>query len=227
MEARLISDILKQMASLFIKIIPLLIGSMISPGIFALVLYFLSEKQNGVKKTFAFLTGTLILATGVFVLAYYLSGEHGNDHVGNLKVKEYLDLIFGVVFVYFGIKSLFVKSGEKKVHLKHQVGVNYLLLIGAGILLNLTNFDNELMYFGGLREIFNSALPPASEFALGIFALLVFISPVTLPLGFALLAPKTAEKVLTPVNAFVTKYSRYIIAILFLVFGIFLLSRGL
>lgn len=211
------------MIHLIATVLPLDIASTLSPGILALVLFLLGSKKNGTKRTLALLAGAIFTAVCIAVAGFTLGsvGVHqGKPSLFSLIV----DCFLGFLLIVFGIKELISK--ENPISLKDDSNkVGFVKWFIIGFIINITNFDAVLLSFTAAREVGRSTLVLFNKLAIVTFNMSFFILPITLPLFLTLLFPKIAHKFLTRLNVYVIKYSKYIIAFLFIVFGIYLLSR--
>lgn len=223
------------MEDLLVKLLPLMIGSAISPGVFALAIATAGSKNHPYRKTLAYFTGALIVAIAFCVLAWFSGDNDAWSATSYSTVMKWIDIIIGLVLLYFGIKSLLPKKEKKDSKpssLKNLISKmsnepTFFAWMMVGFLFMLTNLDNGLIYFGALREIARSNLSDTSKILPSIIAMLFFLSPIIIPLLFLILFPKSMQKMLDPVIAFLNRYARYIIAVLLVVFGAYLIWHGL
>ncbi len=222
------------MEDLLVKLLPLMIGSAISPGVFALAIATAGSKNHPYRKTVAYFFGALIVALSFCVLAWFSGDDDAWSATSYSTVMKWIDIIIGLVLLFFGVKSLLPKkekndgksSSLKKIISKMSDKPTFFAWAVVGFLFVLTNLDNGLIYFGALREIARSSLSDTAKILPSIIAMLFFLSPIIIPLIFLILFPKSMQKILDPVIAFLNRYARYIIAILLIVFGAYLLWHG-
>jgi len=96
-----------------------------------------------------------------------------------------------------------------------------------GLLLNITNFDAVLLNITATKEIFQAGIHVVSAVLLTGICDALFLLPIILPISAYMIAPNTAEKALGPVAAASEKYGKYLLMIILLSFGVYLLWRGL
>lgn len=215
------------MVDVLIKIFPLDLASTLSPGILAIIIILLAKKEHGLTRAIALGLGSLLVAVILAFLGLKL-GQNVQDINNNKIIDNIIDLALAAVFLYFGIKSLLYQDKEK--HLKaidaNQSGqlVKWFLI---GFAISITNFDAVIFNFSAAKEVGQSTINDLEKIILLIVNSLFFIAPVLIPLIIYLLMPKLADKILEPVNKFLTKYGRYIIGIIFIGFAIYLIIQGL
>lgn len=214
------------MLSLLIKVIPLDLASTLSPGIFALAVVILGGKWHSKARTSALFLGVLIVGIAVTVLGFSL-GKNVAGNIGGTLSSAIVDLILGAVFIVFGIKSLFSKEREIK---QPQTDPGYQIFkwLIIGIIISATNLDAVFLNFAAAKEVGGSiGIREITKVILLAVNVFFFTLPVTLPLFFYFIAPKTAKNILENINHFVLKYNKTIMFILFMIFGVLLTYRGL
>lgn len=212
------------MASLLIKIIPLDLAATLSPGILALSIILLSGRNKPKEKTFSLLLGTLVIAITIAIAGFFL-GQAATPKVGPTLASAIIDCILGIVFILWGFKLL--SSKERKIKNQEGGGPEFFKWFTIGIVVSATNFDAVLLSFAAAKEVGNSALGILSLIILLIVNIFFFVLPTSLPMAIDLLFPKFTGLLLEKINRVVLKYSRYILFAMFLIFGIYFLSKSL
>ena len=215
------------MFELLIKVIPLGIGSTISPVVFGIALTLLGGKHYPKQRILAYLLGAVITVV-ILAIVGMLIGS-GAVAGAALIPSASIDILIGFLLIVFGIKSALSKKEEKSdISLGHEKPSPQLakwFLIG--FIINITNFDAVMLNITAIKEIFEAGIAPAYEIILAVICDLLFLLPILLPLFVYLIMPNTAEKILSPIGAAAEKYGKYILAAIFFVFGVYLLSKGL
>lgn len=212
------------MFSLLIKIIPLGFGAIVGcPMILALALLLLGSKNHAKIRTFAFFFGNLIVAVAVAILGFSL-GHSVPESAKPTMISAIIDTILGLFFIIFGIKILFSK--DHKVKEKEESGYKIVRWFLIGFLISVTNFDTVLLSLAAAKEIGESAVNEINKIILLIINILFFTAPIGLPLILYLIMPKLARPILEKINQVVFKYSRYILFIMFVGFGIYFCYKG-
>lgn len=213
------------MFATLIKIIPLDLAATLSPGILALTLILLGNKNYPKIRTLSLLVGTLIVAAAIIFAGLFLA-DATPAATGPTLISTIIDLILGLVFVYFGLKQ--IRSKDRKLN-EHESAQGYQILrwLVIGILISATNFDAVLLSLAAAKEVGDAAIDSISKIILMTINALFFVAPTALPLILYLIFPRFAAKSLGKLNAVVFKYSRYILMIMFLIFGLYFLCRGI
>ena len=205
------------------KVMPLFIASTLSPGIFALAIYLIGEKK-GASRLVMFFLGSLVVALIIGIVGLYFSSSLNSTPSNN---DNYLaDLIFGIVFIIFGITNYFHHDGKQ--HFSNNKQNTWWKWLTLGIVVSATNFDALLLNFTAVKEIGDATnIDQAEKIILIIVGILFFTAPILIPVIFKIIAPNTSQTILEPANNFIKKNSNLIVAIIFISFGIYLLSKGI
>lgn len=212
------------MDQVLLTIIPLDFAATLSPGILALTLILLGTKKHALTKTFSLLFGNLITA-GIIISTAFFMVSATTSQKGPNTIASILDLLLGLFFIWYGIKVFRTKDGKLK--LKEQKSTNIFKWVVIGFIISITNFDAVLLSFTATREVAASSLGAGSKMLLSLVNALFFVLPIILPLCICILFPKIGTIFLTRLNKYVIKYSRYIICIMFLVFGVYFVIRAI
>jgi len=206
---------------------PLLVASTLSPGILALAVILLSKKKFGVSQTFALLVGSLI-TTAIIIIGGLIIGQKIQDPTGKNIVDNIIDLVLAAVFLYFGIASFLHKDDDsKEKKLGHEETRKFWMWLGIGFAISITNFDAVLFDIAAAKEVGQAALNTGQKTIILFIEAFFFNLPILLPFILYLIMPNTARKILDPLNVFLTKYGRFIVGAIFLIFGIYLAYKGL
>ncbi len=213
--------------SSLVAIIVLMLGSAFSPVVFSLSVMAVGSKKKPIEKGLGYFVGALIVAFGLAVIANYISINSVEAGFSDNPILKNIDLALGILLIGFGVWTIIPRKPKKdteKAESHHEKNVFFSWLI-LGFVMVLTNADNGLMYFSGIREIANSDTDLSVKIIGEIVASVIFLLPVLLPLFFAIFFPTTSQKVLAPVLKFLKKYGKYIVAIILIGIGIYLILR--
>lgn len=213
------------MFSLLIKIISLDFGAIVgSPMILALALLLLGSKNHPKVRTFAFFFGNLIVAVAVTIFGFTL-GSSVPESAKPTIISAVIDIILGLFFIIFGIKILFSK--DRKVKEKEESGYKIVRWFLIGLLISATNFDTVLLSLAAAKEVGQSAINDINKIIILLINILFFTAPIGLPLVLYLMIPKLARPILEKINQVVFKYSRYILFLMFVIFGVYFCYKGI
>jgi len=209
-----------------VSILPLDAASALSPVIFAITIFLLSSTYHRKIKILSFLAGALVVGIFTTLIGFYI-GSRLSIHDKTNPVVALLDLTFGTVFLYFAIRSLLSKNRKMPTE-KHRNKHTLLRWISIGILVNVTNFDAVMLNLTAAKIIGAAQhLSDPAKIVLFSLNMFFFTLPVTLPVFFQVAFPIKARLMLSGVKFFLLAYARYITAILFFIFGIVFINKGI
>ncbi|MCL4416649.1 MAG: GAP family protein [Patescibacteria group bacterium] len=207
------------------SILPLDIASTLSPLIFAITIVLLSDESHRKAKLTAFFIGSLIVGIIITSIGFNL-GQKTLAGGKQSNISSIADLIIGVFFIFFAIKSLLSK--ERKVHIQdYQQGRKILKWFGIGIIVNATNFDALFLNLTAAKEVGIAGLSLTVKTFFLCLNLLFFTLPISFPIVLYIIFPVVATRILARINRFLFKYCKYIIAVMFILLAIIFLERGL
>jgi len=206
------------------KIIPLDLASTLSPGIFALTIILLGNKSYSMLRTLSMFFGTLLVGVGIALLGYFL-GQAAPTGIKQNITSSVVDIILGSFFIIFGIKTLFLK--ERKIKFKEGQNPQIIKWFIVGLIISATNFDALFLSLTAAKEVGGTEINILEQIILLVVNVLFFTLPTTLPLLLTIFLPRFAHSILTSINVFVLKYSKYIVCLLFIIFGIIFIYRGI
>jgi len=213
-----------KMLSLLVKVIPLNMASALSPGILAVSVLLLGGKRQPVLRSLAFFLGTLVVGV-IAVSAGFFLGQALSTGMKQGAASSVIDLILGVIFIVFGFKLFFAREINPSLkEYRHQL----LTLFAGGLILSGTNFDALFLSFAAAKEVGGTPdIQMISRICLLVLNLIFFTLPVLLPLLAFIYFPRYAAGFFKKINQYALKYSRFMLSVLFIVFGVVLVLRGI
>lgn len=212
------------MGGLLLKIIPLDLAATLSPGILALAIVLLGSKNYPKIKTLALFLGILVVGIIIAILGFTL-GKNTTNNYQQTQLSAIVDLIVGIIFFILALNIIFSKERKRRIKDDDNPHIFKWLLIG--IIIAATNLDALFLSFTAAKEVGESNINDLMKTILLVINLFFFTLPITLPGFFYLLMPDLASRILTKINQFVLKYSRFVLAFIFIIFGILLLFKGI
>jgi len=214
------------MLSTLIKIIPLDLAVILgSPGILALVIIVLASKNHPKAHIFSFLLGALFTGIGITILGFVLGNSIDTGIKQNLT-ESIIDIALGLFLIIYGLKIFF--SPERKASpQKEEDAAKIFKWFAIGLIVTVTNFDSLFLSFTASKEVGGADIMTLAKWILLLVNIFFFTLPITSPLFLKLIFPKVSEPILAKINGFMIKYSRYIVFAMFIIFGVYLLYRGL
>lgn len=213
------------MIELLCKVIPLDFASTLSPGILALSVILLTDKKFGKIHLFYLFLGILMLAIIVNIVGFSI-GKIGPSGPEQNLTSASVDIILGIIFIAFGIKVLVSKERAFHSNTAKQ-GQHIFKWITIGFLISALNFDALFFSLAAAKEVGDSQIESVAKIVLMLLNVFFVTLPATFPLVLYVIFPVVAHRILEKVNKYVLKYSRFILFIIFIIFGLVLLKEGL
>lgn len=211
------------MIDLLAKVLVLGFASAFSPVIFGVAISLLASKQHLVKRGAAYLAGAIVTAA-ILCVAGAAIGQQSVSAL-NPKSVAYIDLMLGSLFIGFAIFEWVHKDKERKINTSKRAGV--FKWFALSFLMNITNFDAELLYLTEVKEIFQANVQLIVEIPLLAVGTFFFLSPIIIPFAAYIVMPAKASKVLEPVGSIMKRYGILIVSLIFFGFGAYLLFKGI
>ncbi len=218
------------MLDLLFKVILLGIASTVSPVIFGVILSLLAAKHYPKQRALACFAGGVLTVLIISSAGWAIGSDALSFGDGFSHYLGYVDILLGVLFIIFAVSSLIAKKEKKPKGLKtdEKTALPHLKKwFAIGFLLNITNFDAVLLFFTEAREIFQASILFLDKLLLLILGSLFFLLPALLPILVYITMPKKSEQILKPIGKIMEKYGKYLVAVIFLAFGVYLLYRGI
>ena len=220
------------MGSLLTHVLPLAAGAAISPTIMTLSVLILGGPHGKARQTvFTVVNVSLMCLLGVFGTAYmaHAADRHKTGKVNSASVV--VDVTLGIVLLLLAIREHYSPAKDTEQDSADEAGKSTGIAVpkyaALGVVMTLTNFTTLALFAPALKEIAISKQPQSTELVVGL--ILVVIATVTawLPLLLTVLVPGPAERILGSINHFTTTYKHQIVQVVMLVFGAYLLTKGL
>ncbi len=209
------------------KLIPSLIlaglAAAVSP-VAVMVLLAVMMKEKARRNSLLFLLGYILILIALGVAGVYIlkAGSSG----AKSKVDGYLDIALGALCLV----AMLVSLRPKKKEARHLMGGKDLKASRAfllGIIAMLTNMSTIVCYLAGAHEISKAALGSGESLLALALLILVTLTTILIPIGIYFVFPKRSDKAMSSFNAWLSRHSKVIGASVLLVFGAYLLIKGI
>jgi len=210
------------MGDLIPRLIVTGLAAAVSP-VAVMVLLAVLSKKNARRNSLLWMLGftATLIALGVIMVYIFHLGGSGKTS----KVDGYIDIVLGVLCL-LPIPWTFMKQRkEKSPRVAGDMGAFKALTLGCVSM--VVNTSTLVIFVSGLHEISKARLEPY-ESILAICILTFFtLTSVLVPLIIYLSFPARSAKLLAALNAWLAKHEKVITVCVLLVFGIYLLVKGI
>jgi hypothetical protein len=216
------------MSDLLSKVVPLALGSAVSPTILALSLLILSGKNHPKLRCTAYAGGAalaLIIAALLALLVFdrTVASDSGGSHSSSSAI---IDIAIGAFLL--ALSALLARRPPSRPKAAKEESRSPMLgrYFGIGFGGMMVNFTTLALFFDETKEIARADVSSAGKTA--VLALVIFMPlvPVLAPLAIYSVAPTRADSILAPVNSFVKRHARTIGLAITFVFGVYLIVKG-
>jgi len=212
------------------KIVPLSIGAAFSPTVLALLLVVLAGKRSGARGT-SFVLGLLVVFAGLTVLGLVIShSTHASP--SRTDVTRAIDVMAGSLLLLLAIgtalKGLLREPAPAEAgppHPDRDPGLVSAFLLGMVIM--VTNFSTILLYLPAMRAVSAARVDDGDKVLAVVIALLITLLPILVIYGMAVLVPRYSRPLLDRMRLFIDHHQRTIGIAVELVFGVYLVVKGL
>jgi len=219
------------MSALMSHILPLAAGAAISPTILTLSVLVLSGPHGKARQTIFTAVNVglmaLIAVFGANALRHVSSHRGGGSHA----TTEAIYVTLGIVLVLLAIREHFqpAKDTEKDdaANAAKGTGLSPLRYVSLGVVMTATNFTTLALFIPALHEIAISTASSSDRVIAGIILVVMATLTAWLPLLATVVAPGPAARALSAIHDFTTKYKHQIVEVVLLVFGVYMIIKGL
>ncbi|MBI5869610.1 MAG: GAP family protein [Actinobacteria bacterium] len=201
-----------------------------SPTMYAGMLLILNSPIHPRTRAFAAFLGSVVVAIVVGGLAFSAGGaseavrEPGDS-------SAVINIILGILLIFLGIKNLVRGPREKKPKKDKSTdaaatGLRFAKYLGIGAILTVTNPTSMASLIASSKLVLDSGLESTQQIMAMAVAAFYVTLPFLIPLALALVAPDLSTKFLNGVDNILKKYSRYIIAGILMLLGLYLIKKG-
>lgn len=223
---------MSELVTLLSDIVPIALVAAISPTTFTVVILLLSLSRKPKTSGLGFLAGSLIVMF-VAVLFGFLAAEGVYFATGGnpSPLHGWIDLILGIIILFFAIKISFQKDNNPIKFETPQEERSNVSEFGGSMLLAMgifaVNFITTILVIYASSQIAISSVNwPGKTISLVLLVIITLLL-VEIPLLICFLVPKKANKILSKLNVWIQKHGQYLTAGLLLILGFYLIHKGL
>ena len=220
------------MGKLLLQVVPLALGAAVSPALLTVMVLTISSPRRGVARGVALTAGVLaslavLTALGLTVLS------HVTSHASATKtaVSDAVDVTVGLILLALALKALVdhktSPTSDDAPDTSRRAPMGLLATFGAGAALMVTNVTTIILYVPAMKEITKSDVSDTGKAVAALIVLFITALPVLLPLAVRLTAPTASQRWLGSLNATISRHHRAVIVAVEVVFGVYLLAKGL
>ncbi len=213
---------------LIAKVVPLAIGAAISPTVLIVVLLVLSGRAHPRARGAAYAAGAVTVLLGLTAISLTVLRRSVTHRVGGDSVYAWIDLGAGVLLAAVGIRALLSAPKPKRPATEAEDPRPHLgRFFGIGVAIMLTNFSTLVLYVPAMKEVTIAKVGDGVKVLTVVIVLGVTSILAWAPVLLDTVAPRSAARVLQPLNAFMTRHQRTLSVTVCFVFAVFFVTKGL
>jgi len=223
---------MSELSILLADILPLAIGAAVSPTVLIGIILILSVSDRPKLSGIAFYTGAMIILL-IVVLAGIILGK--GAVIASSKppsvTSAYFDSALGILLILLGIWRIIKKGDgspdENRFGGKSKSAISdFIKYMVLGLGMFAINFTTTVLVFASGKDIGISSASLTDKLIVVIILTIITLLVVEIPLLIYFTMPKRSEKLLGALNVWMQKNSRYLMAAVMFVFGIYLMVKG-
>ena len=219
-------------SALLTQIIPLALGAAVSPTALMGIILLLSISKKPKLQGFGYYSGAIALIIIVVALGVVLGAGITAASAKPNPILAGIDVLLGIFLLAFGFKrilqsqkspnKLFQGDDKQKSNL-----ISFFKGVSFGFAMFLINFSTTIIVLDAAKEIGSSSADLTGKLIVVIILILITLLVCEVPLLIFLLFPDRANNILSKVNRWMQKNGHYLMGIVILVIGIYLIWIGL
>lgn len=213
------------------RIVPLGLGAAVSPTVLTVSVLLMCSPRRPVARGALFALGVLSVLAVISVLGITVLDRFADHHPSATEraVSDSVDLVLGLVLLALAARTaLRPRDPTTERTARHPADHDGLASAYAlGLVMMATNVTTIVLYIPAMRDI-GRADVSTSDQAVALLVMLGFASlPATVPLLLRVVVPGPAQRALTRLDGAMTRHRRAIVLAVEIVFGVYLIVRGL
>lgn len=219
-------------STLITQIIPLALGAAVSPTALMGIILLLSISKKPKLQGFGYYIGAVILILIVILLGILLGVGITSASQKPNPIFAGIDVLLGIFLLLFGFRRIFkTQKSQKKFfqgHKKHTSKiVQFLEGLSFGFGMFLINFSTTIIVLAAGKEIGASSVDLIGKLIVITILTIITLIVCEVPLLMYILFPEKANNILSKVNKWMQRNGHYLMGVVILVIGIYLICTGL
>lgn len=219
------------MSELLSKVVPLSLGAAISPTVLAVGLVILSGRR-AVARGAAFVAGVLVVLSGLTALGLY-GVRQAAPSATTSDVEHIVDAVVGVLLLLLALGTVLRASTHDPATpppddappTDHRPGLWGAFVLGLAMM--VSNFSTILLYLPAMHLVSAADMGGSDRVVAVVLAFVITSLPATAPFLFRVLSPGVSARAFDGLHAFLARHQRQIGVGVEVVFGVYLVVKGL
>jgi len=219
------------LGELLARVVPLALGAAVSPTVLTMSVLLMCSRRRPVARGATFALGTITTLVGLSVLGLTVLDRFSTHHPSATEraVSDGVDVALGLVLLALALHTALrhhdptVETTSATPSDRGGLGSAYVL----GVVLMATNVSTIVLYIPAMKDIARAPVGDADQLLALLLVLLIVSLPATMPLALRIAAPGPSQRFLTRFEAAITRHRRAIVVGVEVLFGAYLLAKGI
>jgi threonine/homoserine/homoserine lactone efflux protein len=223
------------LSSLLAITIPLSWAAAVSPVTFSIFLVIMSMAKKPKLAGFSFYLGAVVVLLITVIIGVFLGQKLTASGQSNPATMAAIDIFLGAVLVLLGLRNFAAKEDNKGGNFLKRLEIDpnastlslFVKYFTIGIIAFLMNFSTAIFVLAVGRTI-GVANAGFSNDAISVIVLIIIsLLIIEVPLLFFVTFPKKAQKVLGPIDEWISNHGNIVTGLFCIAIGIFVVYSGL
>jgi len=206
----------------FFEILPLAIGSAISPTGLLFVMMILSGKNNSKKNALSFVLGGTLCLTLLGVFIFFTAKPIVTSTIRPDITSSIIDIVLGFLIIVIVITSVFSKKKSKNDAAKNKKRPYSII----GFFYMFINISTLIPFIAAVKIIAMNKLGDWDGIAILLLTIVIAMCMIAFPVVISYAMPQKSQSILGPVNGFMSKNGTKIGNVYFTLMAIYLIYHG-
>jgi hypothetical protein len=219
------------MGELLARVVPLALGAAVSPTVLTMSVLLMCSPRRPVTRGAVFALGTLASLVVLSALGLTVLDRFGTHHPTATEhaVSDGVDVALGLVLLALALRTALrhrdptVDATPKRPSDQGGLGTAFVL----GVVLMATNVSTIVLYIPAMKDIGRAPVSETDQLLALLVVLAIVSLPATVPLALRIVAPGPSQRFLTRLDAAITRHQRTIVIAVEVLFGLYLLIKGI
>lgn len=226
---------MSDLASLLAITIPLSWAAAVSPVTLSIFLVIMSMAKKPRLAGFSFYIGAIVVLMVTVFIGIFLGQKLSASGHADPTTMAAIDIFLGAVLFLLGFRNMVSKEHGKNKHILNRLQVDpntgkvrqFIKYFLIGIIAFLMNFSTAIFVLAAGRAIGVANSGFTNDTASVLILILIALLIIEVPLIFFVLIPNKAQKVLNPVNEWISSHGNLVTGIFCIAIGFFVVYSGL
>ncbi len=148
-------------------------------------------------------------------------------HKASDPIYGWIDITFGVLMAIVGVRALLTTPKPKSRPTEGaDAGPRLGRFYALGLAMMVSNFSTLVLFVPAMKDVAVASVGFGAKAAIVVLVLAIASVLAWAPVAMDLIAPNAAGRVLSPLNAFMTRHQRAVTVTVCFVFTIVLIAKG-